>query len=383
MSRDLKLLAGVFFLWALGEGLFFVFMPLYAEQLGGSAVQIGLLLALNPIGQVLTMIPAGIAVDRWGARPVLLSGWGLGVVSAAVMASASNLTTLGTGFLLYGLSGWVIPAITGYVAAGRGALPPERALARVFAAFPAGLIVSQIVGGQIAERFGLQVNFVLATTIFTLSTIALVFVRAQPVASAHERHGYSLVLRNRIFLRYMGVVFVAMVGMSIGYSFAPNFLQLRWDVPVGAIGVLAAVAALGDVVLRLALGQGPPRRAFIAVQLASMLYLFIILRTGVMGWLVVAFSLRGGAVIGLQFVDAVATRIVRESQQGLAFGISATVASSAGILAPVLAGWLYAAQPAAPFVAGLLLTPVAIVLTVLYAPRAHRSNAPQTVVESA
>ncbi len=369
MNRNLKTLALALFTWALGEGLFMYLVPLYLGELGASAEQIGTLIGLGLLARVVTMLPAGFAADRLGVHRVLVGGWLTGLAAAMVMAAASGIRLFAAGWIMYGLSGWVVPALTSYVIRERGTLKPERALTWVFSAFSAGLVISPLLGGLIGEHFGLRASFVVAVGLFGISNLVMLLRRAEPVGFKVPDYSDASLLRNRRFMVLMGVVFVAMFALWLGIPLAPIYLQERWGASVSEVGLLGSAASLGEVVLALFLGSRPPRRAFIVLQAAGLVYLLILLSTGQAGWLALGFFFRAGALVSRQFIDAISARVVAPSQLGLAFAISATVSSVAGVVSAASAGHLYAVRAHLPFQLGLLLIPLAIALTHRFAPR--------------
>jgi predicted MFS family arabinose efflux permease len=369
MNRNLKTLALALFTWALGEGLFMYLVPLYLGELGASAEQIGTLIGLGLLARVVTMLPAGFAADRLGVHRVMVGGWLTGLAAAMVMAAASGIRLFAAGWIMYGLSGWVVPALTSYVIRERGTLKPERALTWVFSAFSAGLVISPLLGGLIGEHFGLRASFVVAVGLFGISNLVMLLRRAQPAGFKVPDYSDASLLRNRRFMVLMGVVFVAMFALWLGIPLAPIYLQERWGARVSEVGLLGSAASLGEVVLALFLGSRPPRRAFIVLQAAGLVYLLILLSTGQTGWLALGFFFRAGALVSRQFIDAISARVVAPSQLGLAFAISATVSSVAGVVSAASAGHLYAVRAHLPFQFGLLLIPLAIALTHRFAPR--------------
>ena len=106
--RDLYLVAFSLFIWGMGEGLFYIFQPLYIQKLGADPILIGTVLGINAVGMTLSQIPAGYLADRIGRRPVMWFTWMMGVISALVMASARNLRGFVVGLLLYGLTSAVL-----------------------------------------------------------------------------------------------------------------------------------------------------------------------------------------------------------------------------------------------------------------------------------
>jgi DHA1 family tetracycline resistance protein-like MFS transporter len=369
VNRDLRIVAVALFTLALGEGLFYGLVTLHLEELGGTPVVIGVVMALSALAQAVVMIPAGLATDRWGARQVMLSAWVAALLAVVLMALAGSLWLFAAGWLIYGLTSWVIPALTTYVTNGRGALAPERALARVFATYSAGMILSPALGGLIGERFGLQAAFQAAVVFILASTVAVTFAARDFPRPVSFRGRYTTLARNRPYLLLMVLIFVIMLAFWLGLPLAPNYLQARWGVSVGRIGMLGSAESLGGVVLALFLSRWSPQLALVGLQLSGAAYLSILLVTGQTPWLALAFFLRVGPFIGRQFVDALGTRLVPPSQFGLAFAASATVQRVANVLAAVAAGWLYKVGPALPFEAALVLVPIALLLTWLLAPR--------------
>ncbi len=377
MSRDLKIVAAAIFAWALGEGLFFYMVPLYMAELGASPALIGLLVALFALAQMVTMIPAGIATDRWGARNLFVGGWLLGLATTSLMAGATNLKWFALGYVAYGFSGAVMPALTSYIINSRGTLTPERVLTRVLSFFSAGMVISPFLGGLVAETYGLRTTFRLAAIFFATSTAIVIWTRRQaprPVATGERR--YAGLLRQRNVIAFLGIVFAITFVLTLGMPLAPNFLQERWGVSVSQVGLLGSATSVGAVMLALFLGGRPPRRILILLQAGGLIYLVTLLWGGQLGWLLLGFFLQAGGHIARQFMDAISTRIVKSTQLGLAFAFNNTVSRAAAVAAAALAGQLYAIRPSLPFILGLLLIPLAAGLTWLKAPREGIANDP-------
>ena len=360
MNRDLKVVSAALFTMALGEGLFLPFSPLYMEELGASPEQIGLLAALVALTQMVAMIPAGIASDRWGPRPLLLGGWMLAVLTASIMAAAPNLEVYAIGYAGYGLTFGVIPPLTSTIAAGRANLSPARAFTRVYGFFRAGFVVSPVLGGLIGEAYGLRTSYFLATLLILVSAGIMTQVGStspRPVQVAGGRP--TNLIRRRSYLLFLVIVFAISFASSLGIPLAPNFLQDRWGVPLSRVGLLNSVASLGAVALTIYLGSRRPRRALIVLQAAVMIYLLIIVCSGQLGWLALGFFLQSGGMISRQFLDAISTRIVEPTRLGLAYALNNSVTRAATVVASALAGYLYAVRPGLPFELGLPLIPLA------------------------
>lgn len=369
MNRDLKLVAISLFIWALGEALFLNLVTLRLEGLGATPVVIGNVMALYALVQAVVMIPAGLATDRWGAWSVLIGAWLVGLLAFLFMALAETLWLFAAGWLTYGLTSWMAPALTAYVTNRRGSLTPARALALVFASYTAGMILSPILGGWIGEHFGLRAPFAVAVIFILASTLAIIFAHRDPPQPQNQTGRYTTLFRNRSFLLLMALSFVVMLALWLGIPLAPNFLQYRWGISVAQIGFFGSAEAIGGVILSLVLSRWSPQIALVVLQMGGIIYLSTILTTDQAIWLALAFFLRVGPLYGRQFIDAIGIRLVPSSQRGLAFAASATVQRMANVLAAVAAGWLYEFRPALPFQVALILVILALLATWFFVPR--------------
>jgi predicted MFS family arabinose efflux permease len=369
MGRDLRIIVAALFAIALGEGMFYFLVPLHLEGLGAAPQTIGTVAALFSLAQMASMIPAGLAVDRWGPWWLMTTGWLTALIVAAVMALAAQLWLFSLAYVAYGLTAWVLPPLTSYILSNRGGLTPQRALTTVFASYNAGMIISPAIGGLVAERYGMRAPFALALVFLLLST--LIICRTRPVGSPSTTPtaGYDGMLRDPRYLFFAGIIFLVAFSTRLGTPLAPNYLKARWAVPVSQIGLLGSASSVGSVVLALGLGGAPPRRALVVVTLGGLAFVAILLSTGQIGWLALAYFLQAGALLARQFADAISARVVSPSRHGLAYAINGTVCTAAGSAAAVLAGQLYAVRPGLPFQAGLLLIPLAAAVTYFGAPR--------------
>lgn len=375
MSSDLKRAAVSLFVWASGEGLFIYIVALHMEGLGANPVQIGLLMALISLIQAGTMAPVGLAADRWGAKRVMVLGWVWGAASIGIMAMAADLTLFAVGWLSYGFSAGAVPALTTYVSRNRGALRPEQALTRVFAAYSAGLVLSPALGGLIGEQMGLRATFVIAAGLTGLSGLVIMSVtqdNARPRVARQTR----LLLPGRSYQQLLAVAFLISLALTLGVPLAPNLMQSKWNIAVRQIGLLGSIASLGEATLSLLLGGRRPSRALIALLAAGMVYLFALLYGGTMGWLALGYLMRAGTMISRQFIDAIATRLVPADRLGIAYATNAIAAKLATMASAALAGWLYDLRSALPFQLGLILIPVAMAATWTLARRERITQVP-------
>src|SRR5215210_2400265 len=80
----------VVFCVMMGMGMMVPVLPLFTEQHGGGPASAGLLLSAFGAARLLVNIPAGVASERFGRRPVMIAGvLLLAIASFAAALSAS------------------------------------------------------------------------------------------------------------------------------------------------------------------------------------------------------------------------------------------------------------------------------------------------------
>jgi MFS family permease len=130
-----------------------------ALDLGAGPAFIGAAAGSFALFSLFAAIPAGVLVDRFGAKPFFLAGTGTIALAAVVDAMAATLVVLPLGQALLGL-GQLGSQLAGQASAARGRGGSDRDLrfGRVAVAVSIGQLVGPLVGGVIldwAEQAGL------------------------------------------------------------------------------------------------------------------------------------------------------------------------------------------------------------------------------------
>ena len=61
MTRDLKIVSAAMLTWGFGEGMFYIFQPLYIQKFGADPILIGAILGINGFVMAASQIPSGFA----------------------------------------------------------------------------------------------------------------------------------------------------------------------------------------------------------------------------------------------------------------------------------------------------------------------------------
>ncbi len=369
MRRDLLLLGLSLMTWGAGEIMFFIFQPLYLQQLGADPVTIGLIYGAAGLAMTVMHIPAGHLADRIGRKPLLLASWIMALASTWVMALAPSLPLFVVGMLAYNLTAFVSSPLSSYITAARGNLSVERALTYVAAFYNGGAILGPWLGGQIGERLGLRTIYFIAGGIFIISLLILLFIKSQPVDTLPPQEIENGKFINRRFITYLSVIFFAGFGMYLAQPLSANYLQNQHHLTLESIGLLGTIASLGIVVLNLGLGNLKPHIGYILAQISVALFALILWRGTSLPWFCLGFFLLGGYRFSRSLATALTKNLVHQSRMGLAYGMTETVGASAIILAPPVAGILYQVDPPMMYMVAFILIIISIMVGLRFIPR--------------
>jgi MFS family permease len=369
MSSDLIFLGISLMTWGIGEAMFLIFQPLYLQQLGASPVTIGAILGAAGIAMTVAHIPAGHLADRIGRKPLLLAAWIIGIGSTWTMALARSLPLFVVGMLVYNLTTFVSSPMNSYITAARGKLSVGRVLTMVSAFYNIGGIIGPWAGGQVGEKFGLQTIYMIAGCLFILSFIVLLFIKPQPVEVSDSSTNPNGKLLNHRFISYLSIIFVAGFSMYLAQPLSSNYLQNQQHLSLESIGLLGTITSVGVVILNLGLGNLRAHIGYILGQLAVALFALLLWRGSSFPWFCLGYFMIGGYRITRSLATAQTKNLVHQSRMGLAYGITETVGSSAIILAPPVAGFLYQIDPSIMYVVGFVLIIISVLVSIRFIPR--------------
>lgn len=236
---------------------------------------LGLVLGLMGLGIAVSELPWGLLTDRWGDRPVLLTG--LGATSAALFALAfvgapasghvPGLAWLGTGLLLVGVFGGSVNGASGRAVMSWFA-DGERGLAMSIrqTAVPLGGGIGALLLPMLALRFGFGVMYgVLGVLCLLGALLAAAWVREPPAATSARAASDVSSAEQRRPLHDMRVWrLVAGIGILCApqfavLSFGTLFLHDFAHVGLAAISAAMTVVQLGAMVARVWSGRWTDR----------------------------------------------------------------------------------------------------------------------------
>ena len=374
MSRDLKILSAAMLAWGLGEGMFYIFLPLYIQEFGAEPTLIGTILGINGLSMAISQIPSGYFADRIGRRPMMWFSWTIGVIAIWVMALAPSLSIFVVGLILYGITSSVMAPLNTYAQGARGDWSVGRAVSFISASYNVGGILGPIIGGFVGDAYSMRTVYFGAGVLFVISTIIVLFIGRQPVVKAAHMEGNSRLFRNQRYMKMLGVIFLVIFAVTLPQPMAANFLQNQRGLSLSRIGQFGSLGALGSVVLMLAFGHQTPGIALIIGQVGLMLFSLLLWQGEGLVWVGLAYFAMGGYRLCRAMTVALVRPVVREQEVGLAFGLVEALNAFANVLAPILAGIVYDWRPIAIFPISVGVIALTIILSLRY----FRRNNPDT-----
>lgn len=382
MNPSLVIILFSLFTWGIGEGIFFLFVPLYLQEMGAQPLMIGSILGFFGMMMMVVHIPAGYLSDRFGRKPLLVAAWIIGALSAWTMALAPSLWPFVAGYLLYGLTAFVSAPLFSYVTAARGSLPTGRAMTLTSAMFNLGAVLGPVTGGWIGNAFGLRVTFLAAACVFLVSVGVILFLQPQPRDEHDQDSRRDGLAQNTRFITFVGVLFVGTFVMFLPQPLTPNYLQNERGISLALMGWIGSAGSIGNVTFNLLLGRVNARLGYVLGQALVGLFALLLWKGGGFPWFAAGYFMLGGFRAARVLAFAQVRVLVHPARMGLAYGITEAFGSMAMILSPLLAGYLYDRSPASiyPISIGLLI--LSIGLYSRLAPRENVEPDPRLIAEA-
>lgn len=177
MPREVAVLTAVAFAVAVGFGIVFPVIPLFAKDFGVSAFAASAVIAIFALTRFASSFPAGWLVDKLGERLILGSGIFIVAISSALAGLAQNYWQL---LLLRGAGGVgsAMFTVSAFALVLRVVMPDQRGRAAL--TFQGGFLIGGVTGplfGAPLAAISLRLPFfVYAATLLVAGSIGLVYL---------------------------------------------------------------------------------------------------------------------------------------------------------------------------------------------------------------
>lgn len=375
-KKALPILFAVMFLVYVGFGIIIPVIPFYAEDLGASPTELGLLMAVYSLMQFLFAPMWGRISDRIGRKPVMMIGiFGL-AVSFFLMAISSELWMLFAARIIGGfLSAANMPTVMAYAADITSEEDRGKGMGVIGASIGLGFIFGPAIGG-IFSKTDLQMPFYIAGSL-SLLTFFLVMLVLKESLSKEERHqterkrtGLLQALNGPESVLFFLSLFITLSLSGLEATFA-YFAAEKAGLGTTELGYIFMIMGLAGAIVQGGLvgrltkrfGEGFVIQIGIFV---SAIGFFLILYTKDFTTAAIFLTIFGvGNGVIRPAVSALLTKRSKTGH-GSVTGLLSSFDSLGRILGPILGGWLYTVSLGLPYVSGIFLSAVAFILFKIY-----------------
>lgn len=359
-TRVLGLISTGHFMSHYSQLALFPLFPLMHDDFGVGYAALGLIVTiLNATGAV-AQIPIGFLVDRMGAKRILISGLFIKTLAIGAMALTSSYEALLLLAAIAGLGNAVFhPADYSILMSTIN----ERRIGRAFsihtAAGSAGSALAPVAILSIAALWDWR-TAVLSVAVFGAITGVAMILQARGMHDHAERQkksatpgnrqsvmdGLRMLFTPRVLILYLFFMMTAMISIGLN-SFSVSALVELYDTPLPVAGAALTAFLMGGFVGVLFggyLADKTTRHDLIAAS-AFVLSAGVIILVGSLNLPNVALLFCFGAIgIFLGTIrparDMMVRAITQEGDGGKMFGFMANGHQIAGVIVPVLFGWI-------------------------------------------
>ncbi|KAB2329968.1 TCR/Tet family MFS transporter [Cytobacillus depressus] len=374
-KKALPILFLVMFLVMVGFGIIIPVIPFYAENIGASPAELGWLMAVYSLMQLLFAPVWGRVSDRIGRKPVIAIGIAGLSLSFFLTAFSTQLWMLFAARIIGGiLSSANMPTVMAYVADITSEENRGKGMGIVGAATGLGFIFGPAIGGMFS-KISLTTPFYIAGTISALTFFLVLFILKE---SLTEENRHQTKKRASLFSAFTGsvsILFLLQLFISLSLSgleatfayFAAKKAGLG-TVQLGYIFMIMGLASAivqGGLIGRLTkkFGEGAVIQGGIIVSAIGFGCILLVKDFTTAAIYLTIFGVGNGVIR-----PTVSALITKRSMagHGSSTGLLSSFDSLGRIIGPPLGGWLFSIQAGLPYISGAILSLFAFVLYRIY-----------------
>lgn len=375
-KKVLPVLFLVMFLVMVGFGIIIPVLPFLAEEVGGTPTELGFLMAIYSIMQLIFAPIWGRISDRIGRKPVMIVGIAGLAISFFIMAMAESLWGLFAARIIGGiLSSANMPTAMAYVADITTEEDRGKGMGIIGAATGLGFIFGPAIGGVFANS-SLSLPFVIAgvSSVLTLILVIIVLKESLPaekrVKKNDEKESVGNALKGPISIIYVLqlIVTLSLAGLETTFAY---FAAKRAGIDAVQLGYIFMIMGLGSAIVQGGLvgkmtkkyGEGAVIRVGIIVSIVGFILILFSTNFWTAAIFLTIFGLGNGVI--RPAISALLTKN-QSSGYGNTTGLLSSFDSFGRIIGPPVGGWLFSISIELPFISGAILSVFALVLYQIY-----------------
>ncbi len=351
-AGSLALLYGTVLVMSLGQGMVFPTIPLLAASFGVSAGLAVQVVTAHALGRTIILIPAGLLMDRHGAKITMLVGSALVLTGAVMTAVTPYFLLLFLGQFLAGVgdSVWTMGREVSGVE-----MVAQRQRGRLLSGFmgvkSAGMALGPVAGGVIAQWVGFRMVFTVYAAVALAVFVAAVLARRDTVRGQvgkiawwgkvsdvlpHLRATFVTLVIATFSMQMYRTTLQGMLPLYAGVELGFSAAHVGGLFGVSGVFVLLMILPAGFITDRVGRKYASvpstalPGIAFLAFPLASTL--------PQLAAIMVVIGLAQGMSLGALAVSTY--DVIPKEARGRLQGLRRTVGESGAVMGPLVGGWL-------------------------------------------
>nr|WP_275940700.1 MFS transporter [Neobacillus terrae] len=362
----------VMFMVMVGFGIIIPVLPFYAEKIGASPTQLGLLMAVYSLMQLIFAPMWGRVSDRIGRKPVMMIGIAGLSLSFFMMGMANHLWMLFAARIIGGLlSSANMPTTMAYVADITTEENRGKGMGIIGAAVGLGFVFGPAIGG-VFSKTSLSLPFYISG-FSSLITLVLVFLLLKESSTKESRLANSA-NKASLWTSFSGaisILFIMQLFLSLSMSgleatFA-YFAAKKAGIDTTHLGYIFMIMGLagafvqGGLVGRLTkkYGEGAVIQGGVIISAVGFLLILLVDSFTTAAVFLTIFGIGNGVIR-----PSVSSLLTKRSTGGYGSttGLLSSFDSLGRIVGPPLGGGLFSLAAGLPYISGAILSVIAFLL---------------------
>ncbi|MGG4267731.1 MFS transporter [Peribacillus simplex] len=370
-------------------GIIIPILPAYLASINQGGTAAGLMIAIFAGAQLIFSPIAGKWTDQFGRRKMIIYGLVGLTLSMFIFYAVNSIWLLYASRIIGGIgAALLIPAIFAYVADITTFDQRAKGNSLVSAAMSLGIVVGPGIGGFLAD-FGLKFPFLISALVSLSAVVFSIFVLKESetaqVTQVMDAKTETLVRKIALSVKmpYFIPLIITLV-MSFGLMSYESVIGLYLDnqfnsspkdiaVMVTATGIVSVIVQL-FVVDRIVRRFGEVNVLNIFISVAAIGFLLSLFASSYLIFFLISLIIFLSTSILRPVLNTLISKMAG-NEQGFAMGMNNAYMSIGNVLGPTLAGMMYDVHITYPFMLGLFLLFITLMITMAWQKRSLHAKA--------
>ncbi|MEY8757483.1 MFS transporter [Peribacillus frigoritolerans] len=370
-------------------GIIIPILPAYLASINQGGTAAGLMIAIFAGAQLIFSPIAGKWTDQFGRRKMIIYGLVGLTLSMFIFYAVNSIWLLYASRIIGGIgAALLIPAIFAYVADITTFDQRAKGNSLVSAAMSLGIVVGPGIGGFLAD-FGLKFPFLISALVSLSAVVFSIFVlkESETAQVTQSMDAKTETMLRKIALCVKKPYFIPLIitlVMSFGLMAYESVIGLYLDnqfnstpkdiaIMVTATGIVSVIVQL-FVVDRIVQRFGEVNVLNIFISVAAIGFLLSLFASSYLIFFLISLIIFLSTSILRPVLNTLISKMAG-NEQGFAMGMNNAYMSIGNVLGPTLAGMMYDVHITYPFMLGLILLFITLMITMAWQKRSLHAKA--------